>query len=210
MLAWRGSINAAVSGLSRYAPMPVHHPPAAITPQTARRTTRHHFAGAGWLATISDIRGAGSLLGDEQSGHIKEVGYRLYQQMLNDAVAALKSGVEAPARDAWSPTITLGTPVTLPDDYVPDLNLRLQLYRRLSTLETDEDIEIFAAEMIDRFGPMPEEPSNCSSSSPSRRCAARRMSRRSTPARRASLSRSATIPSPIRPASCKVHRRAGA
>lgn len=133
-----------------------------ITPQAQKRLDvlqSLDTLGAGFqLASHDlDIRGAGNLLGDEQSGHIKEVGYELYQQMLNDAVAALKSGVEAPAEDAWSPTITLGTPVTLPDDYVPDLNLRLQLYRRLSTLQTDEDIESFAAEMIDRFGPMPEE-----------------------------------------------------
>ena len=104
-----------------------------------------------------DIRGAGNLLGDEQSGHIKEVGYELYQQMLEDAVTALKAGLEEPAEEAWSPNITMGAPVTIPEDYVSDLTLRLSLYRRLSTMDTDEDIETFAAEMIDRFGPMPPE-----------------------------------------------------
>ena len=104
-----------------------------------------------------DIRGAGNLLGDEQSGHIKEVGYELYQQMLEDAVTALKAGIEAPVEETWSPTISLGAPVTIPEDYVSDLTLRLSLYRRLSTLETDEEIETFAAEMIDRFGHMPPE-----------------------------------------------------
>jgi len=133
-----------------------------ITPQAQKRLDvlqSLDTLGAGFqLASHDlDIRGAGNLLGDEQSGHIREVGYELYQQMLNDAVAALKAGVETPAEEQWSPTITLGTPVTLPDHYVPDLNLRLQLYRRLSTLESDEDIESFAAEMIDRFGPLPEE-----------------------------------------------------
>ena len=104
-----------------------------------------------------DIRGAGNLLGDEQSGHIKEVGYELYQQMLEDAVTALKDGGDEQVEEAWSPTISLGAPVTIPEDYVSDLTLRLSLYRRLSTLETDDDIETFAAEMIDRFGHMPPE-----------------------------------------------------
>ena len=104
-----------------------------------------------------DIRGAGNLLGDEQSGHIKEVGYELYQQMLEEAVTALKAGLEEPVEEAWSPTITTGSPVTIPEDYVADLQLRLNLYRRLATLETDAEIDTFAAEMIDRFGPLPPE-----------------------------------------------------
>ncbi len=104
-----------------------------------------------------DIRGAGNLLGDEQSGHIREVGYELYQQMLTDAVAALKAGDEEPTREAWSPTITLGTPVTIPESYVPDLPVRLTLYKRLAALETEAEIESVGAEMIDRFGSLPPE-----------------------------------------------------
>ena len=104
-----------------------------------------------------DIRGAGNLLGDEQSGHIKEVGYELYQQMLEEAVANLKAGIEEPADEQWSPTIVTGSPVLIPESYVTDLDLRMGLYRRLSTLETEADIEGFAAEMIDRFGPLPPE-----------------------------------------------------
>jgi transcription-repair coupling factor (superfamily II helicase) len=77
--------------------------------------------------------------------------------MLGDAITLLKAGVEEPQEEVWSPTIAIGAPVTIPEEYVPDLTLRLQLYRRLSTLETDEDIESFAAEMIDRFGPIPPE-----------------------------------------------------
>jgi transcription-repair coupling factor (superfamily II helicase) len=134
----------------------------ALTPQAERRLKvlqSLDTLGAGFqLASHDlDIRGAGNLLGDEQSGHIKEVGYELYQQMLQEAVVALQAGIEEPVEEAWSPTITLGTPVTIPEDYVADLQLRLSLYRRLSTLETDEEIESFAAEMIDRFGPLPEE-----------------------------------------------------
>ncbi|WP_026607822.1 transcription-repair coupling factor [Methylocapsa acidiphila] len=104
-----------------------------------------------------DIRGAGNLLGDEQSGHIKEVGYELYQQMLQEAVEALKAGVDDIVEEAWSPTITLGAPVTIPETYIADLPLRLGLYRRLASLESDAEIESFAAELIDRFGPLPVE-----------------------------------------------------
>ena len=104
-----------------------------------------------------DIRGAGNLLGDEQSGHIKEVGFELYQSMLEEAIENLKAGITEPIADRWSPQITLGMPVMLPESYVPDLSVRLSLYRRLADLETDEDIDAFAAEMHDRFGPIPEE-----------------------------------------------------
>ncbi|MBV9555529.1 MAG: transcription-repair coupling factor, partial [Pseudolabrys sp.] len=104
-----------------------------------------------------DIRGAGNLLGDEQSGHIKEVGFELYQQMLEEAVMSLKAGITAPVADRWSPQITIGTPVLIPDDYVADLSVRLALYRRLAEIEEEADIESFAAELVDRFGPLPQE-----------------------------------------------------
>ena len=133
-----------------------------LTPQAEKRLSvlqSLDTLGAGFqLATHDlDLRGAGNLLGEDQSGHIKEVGYELYQQMLEEAVLALKSGIEEPVEEAWSPTITLGTAVTIPEDYVADLDLRLGLYRRLSTLESDAEIEAMAAEMIDRFGPLPRE-----------------------------------------------------
>ena len=133
-----------------------------VTPQADKRLkvlASLESLGAGFqLASHDlDIRGAGNLLGDEQSGHIREVGYELYQQMLQDAIEALKSGAEAPTEEAWSPTITTGAPVTIPEPYVPDLSLRMQLYRRLSSLKSEEEIESFAGEMIDRFGPLPPE-----------------------------------------------------
>ncbi|ODT05561.1 MAG: transcription-repair coupling factor, partial [Mesorhizobium sp. SCN 65-20] len=103
-----------------------------------------------------DIRGAGNLLGEEQSGHIKEVGFELYQQMLEEAVAELRgSGEEIDT--GWSPLITVGTAVMIPESYVPDLQLRLALYRRLGDLENTEEIDGFGAELIDRFGPLPDE-----------------------------------------------------
>ncbi|PDT77114.1 transcription-repair coupling factor [Bradyrhizobium sp. C9] len=104
-----------------------------------------------------DIRGAGNLLGEEQSGHIKEVGFELYQSMLEEAIVNLKAGVAEPAADRWSPQITIGMPVLIPEDYVNDLSVRLSLYRRLADLETDDEIDSFAAEMRDRFGVLPDE-----------------------------------------------------
>ncbi|WP_200940463.1 transcription-repair coupling factor [Devosia sp. Root413D1] len=105
-----------------------------------------------------DIRGAGNLLGDEQSGHIREVGFELYQAMLEEAVAALRDGdAEYEERNEWSPTISLGMPVMIPEYYVPDLQLRMQLYRRLGDLSDAREIDAAGAELIDRFGPLPEE-----------------------------------------------------
>ncbi|MBB3453239.1 transcription-repair coupling factor (superfamily II helicase) [Rhizobium sp. BK313] len=103
-----------------------------------------------------DIRGAGNLLGEEQSGHIKEVGFELYQQMLEEAVAEVK-GVDEIQDTGWSPQISVGTPVMIPDDYVPDLHLRMALYRRLGEITEIKEIDSFGAEMIDRFGSMPIE-----------------------------------------------------
>jgi len=137
-------------------------PNRTLTPQAEKRLKvlqSLDTLGAGFqLASHDlDIRGGGNLLGDEQSGHIKEVGYELYQQMLDEAITALKAGIEEPAEEAWSPSITIGTPVTIPEDYISDLTLRLTFYRRLSSLETDEEIEGIGAEMADRFGKLPEE-----------------------------------------------------
>ena len=108
-----------------------------------------------------DIRGAGNLLGEEQSGHIREVGAELYQQMLQDAVAAARGGQSVDElQEQWTPQINLGMPVLIPEAYVADLGVRMELYRRLSRLVDNEEIDGFAAELIDRFGPLPEEVEN--------------------------------------------------
>ncbi len=109
-----------------------------------------------------DIRGAGNLLGDEQSGHIREVGIELYQQMLEDAVADLQAakGKRRMADRDWTPNIGLGLPVLIPETYVRDLPVRLGLYRRIGALGTDGEGEAMAAELVDRFGPLPEEVEN--------------------------------------------------
>ena len=106
-----------------------------------------------------DIRGAGNLLGDEQSGHIKEVGFELYQGMLEDAIVELKAG-GVPQRDEFTPQISVDAPIMIPEAYVPDLDLRMGLYRRLGDLEDRPAIDAFAAELIDRFGKLPEETAN--------------------------------------------------
>ncbi|MBO0710742.1 MAG: transcription-repair coupling factor [Acetobacteraceae bacterium] len=109
-----------------------------------------------------DIRGAGNLLGDEQSGHIREVGIELYQQMLEDAVAELRvsEGRRRIEDRDWTPNIGLGLPVLIPEAYVRDLPVRLGLYRRIGALASDGETEAIAAELVDRFGPLPEEVEN--------------------------------------------------
>ena len=120
--------------------------------------------GAGFQIASHDLdqRGAGNLLGDEQSGHIKEIGFELYQSMLEEAILeaqATAKGVKPPA-EAYSPQITAEVPILIPEDYVPDLNVRMALYRRLNEMQGRQDIDGFAAEMIDRFGPLPTEAAN--------------------------------------------------
>ncbi len=118
--------------------------------------------GAGFTLASQDldIRGAGNLVGEEQSGHVQEVGFELYQSMLEEAISKIKSGELEGLNDGddqWAPQINLGVPVLIPDTYVPDLDVRLGLYRRLSSLQKKVELEGFAAELIDRFGRLPKE-----------------------------------------------------
>ncbi|TDQ57070.1 transcription-repair coupling factor [Phaeovulum veldkampii DSM 11550] len=139
-------------------------PRMPLTPQATKRLRllgSLDSLGAGFSLASQDLdlRGAGNLLGEEQSGHIKEVGYELYQAMLEETIAKLKSGelTETAGEGEWSPQINLGVPVMIPEAYIPDLDVRLGLYRRLSSLTTKVELEGFAAELIDRFGPVPKE-----------------------------------------------------
>ncbi|QTN35748.1 transcription-repair coupling factor [Cognatishimia activa] len=118
--------------------------------------------GAGFTLASQDldIRGAGNLLGEEQSGQMRDVGYELYQSMLEEAIAKIRAGEMeglSEVDDQWAPQINLGVPVLIPEDYVPDLDVRLGLYRRLSSLTNKVELEGFAAELIDRFGKLPNE-----------------------------------------------------
>ncbi|HZB56466.1 MAG TPA: transcription-repair coupling factor, partial [Reyranella sp.] len=104
-----------------------------------------------------DIRGAGNLLGEEQSGHIREVGIELYQQLLEEAVEAARGQAREAERADWSPQINLGIPVLLPEEYIADLSVRMGLYRRIGALADQAEVDSFAAELVDRFGKMPPE-----------------------------------------------------
>jgi transcription-repair coupling factor (superfamily II helicase) len=139
-------------------------PRQKLTPQAERRLRvlgSIDSLGAGFQLASQDldIRGAGNLIGEEQSGQIREVGFELYQQMLEEEIDRLRSGqgelVETDGQ--WAPQLNLGVPVLIPEAYVPDLDVRLGLYRRLSALSTKVELEGFAAELIDRFGALPRE-----------------------------------------------------
>ncbi len=140
-------------------------PRAPLTPNAQKRLRllgSLDSLGAGFSLASQDLdlRGAGNILGEEQSGHINEVGYELYQQMLEETISRIRSGeLDSPGADdgQWSPQINLGVPVMIPEGYIPDLDVRLGLYRRLSSLTTKVELEGFAAELIDRFGPVPKE-----------------------------------------------------
>ena len=140
-------------------------PRAKLTPAAEKRLRvlgSLDTLGAGFTLASQDldIRGAGNLLGEEQSGQMRDVGYELYQSMLEEAIAKIRAGEMeglSEADDQWAPQINLGVPVLIPEDYVPDLDVRLGLYRRLSNLTTKVELEGFAAELIDRFGPLPKE-----------------------------------------------------
>ena len=167
----RGRVGRSKTRAYAYLTLPADH---NVTANAQRRldvmqTLDGLGAGFSLASHDMDIRGAGNLLGDEQSGHIKEVGVELYQQMLEDAVAAARDeradeDVDEAKPDAveagWSPSISLGTPVLIPETYVTDLDTRLGLYRRVARLVLRQDMEGFAAELIDRFGPLPEEVEN--------------------------------------------------
>jgi transcription-repair coupling factor (superfamily II helicase) len=116
--------------------------------------------GAGFTLATHDleIRGAGELLGDEQSGQIEEIGYNLYMELLERAVNALKTGKQADLErpiDA-GPEVDLHLPALIPEDYVPDVHLRLVLYKRIASTQSREELDELKVEMIDRFGPMPQ------------------------------------------------------
>jgi transcription-repair coupling factor (superfamily II helicase) len=138
-------------------------PRKPLTPQAEKRlrvlgSLEGLGAGFALASQDMDIRGAGNLIGEEQSGHMREVGFELYQDMLQEAIEKLRSGeVGLPDDDDWSPQINLGVAVLIPEEYVPDLDVRLGLYRRLSGLQKKVEMEGFAAELIDRFGPLPPE-----------------------------------------------------
>ncbi len=157
----RGRVGRGKVRAYAYLTLPGDRAPTAAATRRLEVMQTLDTLGAGFTLASHDldIRGAGNLLGEEQSGHIKEVGIELYQQMLEDAVAEARGA--ATARPAeWTPQIAIGTPVLIPESYVPDLDARLALYRRIAALVDRLEIEAFAAELVDRFGPLPPEVEN--------------------------------------------------
>ena len=157
----RGRVGRAKRRAYAYLTLP---PRGRITPAAQKRLEVMQTLdtlGAGFqLASYDmDIRGAGNLLGAEQSGHVREVGIELYQQMLEEAVANAR-GIGGGGERDWTPQISIGTPVLIPEDYVADLPVRLGLYRRIAPLVDRREIDAFAAELIDRFGSLPAEVEN--------------------------------------------------
>jgi len=137
-------------------------PRAAMTPDAVKRLEALESLeelGAGFTLATHDleIRGAGELLGEEQSGQIQELGFSLYMDLLERAVSALKAGripdLEAPLNAG--PEIELPVPALIPEDYVSDIHLRLVLYKRIAGVESDPEIEELSVELVDRFGPLP-------------------------------------------------------
>ena len=138
-------------------------PNRLLTPQARRRLEVMQTLdtlGAGFtLASYDmDIRGAGNLLGDEQSGHVREVGVELYQEMLRQAVEAARAGNGDAAEEIidWTPQLNLGLEVRIPEDYVADLTVRLSLYRRIADLDMAAEADSLVAELVERFGPVPD------------------------------------------------------
>ena len=147
-----------------YLTWPVHHKLSLAAEKRLEVMQTLDTLGAGFTLASHDLdlRGAGNLLGDEQSGHIREVGIELYQQMLEDAVSAIRAenSAKKPQERDWTPTINLGLPVLIPENYVSDLPVRLGLYRRIGALQSDAESEALAAELVDRFGKLPAEVEN--------------------------------------------------
>ena len=157
----RGRVGRAKVRAFAYLTIPQHKTLSLASEKRLKLLQSLDNLGAGFqLASHDlDIRGGGNLLGHEQSGHIREIGVELYQQMLEDAVAELRQKSDENLSDqrGWSPQINAGVAVMIPESYIADLNIRLALYRRVSEAERLGDREALASELIDRFGPIPEE-----------------------------------------------------
>ncbi|HIE89739.1 MAG TPA: transcription-repair coupling factor [Gammaproteobacteria bacterium] len=137
--------------------------PKAMTSDAVKRLDAIADAedlGAGFILATHDleIRGAGELLGDEQTGNLQTIGYSLYMEMLDRAVKAIKEGktpnLDRPLKEGTE--INLHLPALIPDDYLQDVHMRLVLYKRISNAETEDQLRELQVEMIDRFGLLPE------------------------------------------------------
>jgi len=154
----RGRVGRSKLRAYAYMTLPDEHVATAGALQRLKILQSLDTLGAGFSLASHDLdmRGGGNPLGEEQSGHIKDLGVELYQHMLEEAVAELRDDV-AVSDQSWSPQVNVGVSILIPDHYISDLNLRLATYRRISETEDDADLNGLASELIDRFGPLPDE-----------------------------------------------------
>jgi len=154
----RGRVGRSKVRAYAYLTMPENHIATQGALQRLKILQSLDTLGAGFTLASHDLdmRGGGNPLGEEQSGHIKDLGVELYQHMLEEAVAELRSD-DSVKDQSWSPQVNVGVAILIPDTYIEDLNLRLATYRRISEVEDDTASDALAAELIDRFGPLPTE-----------------------------------------------------
>jgi transcription-repair coupling factor (superfamily II helicase) len=154
----RGRVGRSKIRAYAYLTMPDEHVATKEAIQRLKILQSLDTLGAGFTLASHDLdmRGGGNPLGEEQSGHMKELGVELYQHMLEEAVAELRED-ETVADQSWTPQVNVGVAILIPETYIPDLNLRLSTYRRISEIEDDEGGNALMAELIDRFGPLPDE-----------------------------------------------------
>ncbi len=155
----RGRVGRSKMRAYAYFTLPASAALTAAAEERLRALNQMDQLGAGFAlaARDLDIRGAGNLLGKDQSGHIREIGYELYQKMLADAVAQRKAAAssEEEKEDEWSPRVKISAPIMIPEDYIPDMKLRLALYRDVASIKTDEEMDLLIEEIKDRFGAIP-------------------------------------------------------
>lgn len=160
----RGRVGRSKTRAYAYFTMPPKKKPSEMAVKRLEVIQNLDSLGAGFTLASHDmdIRGFGNLLGEEQSGQVKEVGVELYQQMLKDAIDATKAESlgEEEVEERFSPIINLGISVMIPEDYIQNIDLRLGMYHRIANAESDEEIELIAAELIDRFGEIPNATNN--------------------------------------------------
>ncbi len=163
----RGRVGRGKTRAYAYLTIPERAVPTEVAQKRLQvmQTLDHLGAGFTIASHDMDIRGAGNLLGEEQSGHVREVGIELYQHLLQEAVADARSGKSSANSNPvlavpFSPQINLGIPVLIPESYIADLPTRMSFYRRISALRDEASIQSLAAEMVDRFGALPEEVEN--------------------------------------------------
>ena len=161
----RGRIGRSRARAYAYITLPPGMKPGKDAMRRLKALSQMDSLGAGFSLASRDleIRGAGNLLGREQSGHIREVGVELYQQMVEEAVEKVRAEQEGRLREtrhSWSPEVGVGSAVLIPDTWVRDLDVRLVLYRRIAALEDRAEIDDLREELVDRFGDLPEEADN--------------------------------------------------